>query len=110
MLIKAENSEKSIIVNIGVISKPLSCKKSKLTPLNSEGSIKKPVMNILSKNVIPVVTKVDIRRYVRKLTLIVRKFKKGFVTIIPILNITNVAIKYRANKGMTTPEKIVVVK
>jgi hypothetical protein len=33
VLIKAESTENRIIVNIGLISKPLTNKKSKLTPL-----------------------------------------------------------------------------
>ncbi|MCK9415060.1 hypothetical protein M0Q97_00150 [Candidatus Dojkabacteria bacterium] len=98
------------MVNIGVISKPLSCRKSKFAPVNSELSIKNPVINILSKNVIPIVTSVDIRRYVRKFTLIVRKFKKGLVIITPILKTIKVAMKYTPNVGITTPEKMVVVK
>jgi hypothetical protein len=62
VLIKAETTPKIIIVSIGFISKLLISKKSKLAPLKYELSTKKPVINILSRNVIPTVIKEPIRK------------------------------------------------
>ena len=95
---------------MGLISNPAISKKSKLAPENSDFSIKKPVIKIFKRNVIPVRIIVDISQYVRKFTFIVRNFKKGSVIIIPILKINRVERKYKVISGIRIPVNIVEVK
>jgi hypothetical protein len=52
----------------------------------------------------------DIKKYVRKFILIVRKSKKGLVSIIPILKTISVDIRYIGILGITMPLNTVVVK
>jgi hypothetical protein len=92
VVINEESTEKKTIVNIPFISKPLISKKSKLKPVNCEVSIKKPVMKICNKNVIPIVIKDDNRKYVKKLLFMVKKSRNGLLMFMPILKTNSVAI------------------